>query len=273
MSLKRDYDEQWDRWYINQDTGEKYAGVTSILNVLNKEGVNKAKVKNQAVYLADNRKRMADLTKAQYLAEVKNDSVYLDDWRIAREVGTQAHLVLEDLLANPFHDTYPIDKKYDDVEGWEGQHPQLWMTRAWEELNEQFDVKPVHNETMVFSDKYGYAGTYDNAWLIDGEMCMVDAKTNKNGPRASVGLQNMAYAMAEKMYLPDGTVTDNVDFERSRVFWVRPEGWNLYELRFDNDLWVDFRAMVRAYQHVKLREKKVIEEALVEDGLTYRRWF
>jgi hypothetical protein len=79
--------------------------------------------------------------------------------------------------------------------------------------------------------------------------------------------------MAEYMYLPDGTVADNVEFERSRVFWVRPEGWQLYELRFDNDLWVDFRAMLRAYQHVKLRESRVIEDALVEDGLTYRRWF
>ena len=182
----------------------------------------------------------------------------------------RSHAVLENLI-DPMS---PVPEGFDDdVEGWTGQHPSLWMRRAWEELNEQFDVKPVHNETMVFSDKWGYAGTYDNAWLIDGAMCIVDAKTNKNGPRASVGLQNMAYAMAEKMYLPDGTVADNVAFERSRVFWVRPEGWNLYELRFDNDLWIDFRAMLRAYQHVKLRENRVIEEALVEDGLTFRRWF
>jgi hypothetical protein len=268
MSLRREHDEQWDRWYIDDTTGEKFAGVTSILNVLNKEGVNKAKLKQQAVYLADNRKRMADLTKAQYLAEVKNDSVYLDDWRVAREIGTQAHTVLEDLIEG----IYP-GNGYGEVEGWEGQHPELWMTRAWEELNERFNVQPLYSETMVFSEKWGYAGTYDNAWMIDGELCIVDAKTNKNGPRASVGLQNMAYAMAESMYLPDGTVADNVEFERSRVFWVRPEGWQLYELRFDNELWVDFRAMLRAYQHVKLREGRVIEDALVEDGLTYRRWF
>lgn len=270
MSLTREYDDQWDRWYKNPDTGEKYAGVTSILNVVNKEGINKAKMKLQATYLADNRKDMASLTKAQYMARVKNDDVFLDDWRVAREVGTQAHAVLENLI-DP---SGGVPAGYDDdVDGWEGQHPKLWMQRAWEELNEQFDVKPLHSETMVFDDKYGYAGTYDNAWLIDGELCMVDAKTNKNGPRASVGLQNMAYAMAEKMYLPDGTVQDNLTFERSRVFWVRPEGWNLFELRFDNDLWVDFRAMLRTYQHVKLREKRVIEDALVEDGLTYRRWF
>lgn len=267
MSLKRDYDADWDRWYIDDVTGEKYAGVTSILNVLNKEGVNKAKLKKQSTYLADNRKRMAELTKAQYLAEVKNDDVYLDEWRVARDVGTQAHSVLEDLLLG-----IRPGAGYPEVDGWEGQHPELWMTRAWEELNEQFTVTPVHNETMVFSPKFGYAGTYDNAWYIDGELCIVDAKTNKNGPRASVGLQNMAYAMAENMYLPDGTVAENVKFERSRVFWVRPEGWNLFELRFDNDLWVDFRAMLRAYQHVKVREDRVIEEGLVEDGLTFRRW-
>jgi len=268
MTLQREYDDNYDRWYIDKDKGERYAGVTSILNVVNKEGINKAKLKLQATYLADNRKDMAELTKAQYMARVKNDSVYLDDWRVAREVGTQAHAVLEGILNND------VDANVgEEVEGWEGQHPKLWMTRAWEELNEQFDVKPLHNETMVFSDKYGYAGTYDNAWLIDGELCMVDAKTNKNGPRASVGLQNMAYAMAEKMYLPNGDVAANETFERSRVFWVRPEGWQLFELRFDNDLWVDFRAMLRTYQHVKLREKRVIEEGLVEDGLTFRRWF
>lgn len=268
MSLRRDHDEQWDRWYIDDDTGEKFAGVTSVLNVANKEGVNKAKLKQQAIYLADNRKRMADLTKAQYLAEVKNDSVYLDDWRVAREVGTAAHLVLENLIDGKAPET-----DAQDVEGWEGQSPTLWMTRAWEELNERYNVQPLYSETMVFSEKWGYAGTYDNAWLIDGELCIVDAKTNKNGPRASVGLQNMAYAMAEHMYLPNGEVADNVEFEKSRVFWVRPDGWQLYDLRFDNELWVDFRAHLRLFKYTKLREGKVIEDALVEDGLTFRRWF
>jgi len=269
MSLTREYDDNWDRWYINKETGEKYAGVSSILNVLNKEGVNKAKLKKQATYLADNRKRLADVTKAQFLAEVKSDEVYLDDWRVAREVGTMAHSVLENLLQG----TNPEDVAYEDVEGWEGQHPKLWMTRAWEELNEQFDVQPLHNERMVFSPQYGYAGTYDNAWMIDGKLCIVDAKTNKNGPRASVGLQNIAYAMAEKMYDENGDVQDNLEFEASRVFWVRPEGWNLYDLRFDKELWIDFRAMLRAYKYVKIREPRIIEAALVDDGLTFRRWF
>lgn len=265
--LKQEYEDD-ARWYLDDETGERYCGVTSVLNVLNKEGVNKAKLKMQATYLADNRKRMADLTKAQYLAEVKSDKVYLDEWRVAREVGTQAHSVLENLIErDPNYLATP------DVEGWEGQHPALWMRRAWEELNERFDVKPLHSERMVFSPQYGYAGTYDNAWWIDGELCMVDAKTNKNGPRASVGLQNIAYAMAEKAYDNDGNIVDNETFERSRVFWVRPEGWNLYELRFDNELWVDFRAMLRAFKHVKLRESRVIEESLVDDGLTFRRWF
>lgn len=269
MTLNREYDRDSDRWYINRDTGERYAGVTSILNVLNKEGINKAKLKKQAEYLADNRKEFAGLTKAQFLANAKNDELWLDEWRVARDVGTQAHSILEELIdgrANPDEFDIPVD-------GWEGQHPKLWMTRAWEELNEQFNVQPLYNETMVFSPKWGYAGTYDNAWMIDGELCIVDAKTNKNGPRSSVGLQNIAYAMAEKMYLPNGEVADNVEFERSRVFWVRPEGWNLFELRFDNDLWIDFRAMLRSYQHVKLREKKVVEEGLVEDGLTFKQWF
>ena len=268
LPMRREYDDDSDRWYIDKESGEKYAGVTSILNVLNKEGINKAKMKKQATYLADNRKRMADLTKAQYLAEVKNDDVYLDEWRVARDVGTQAHAVLEDLIEG-----VAPGGGYPEVDGWEGQHPQLWMTRAWEELNEQYNVQPLYNETMVFSPKWGYAGTYDNAWLIDGELCMVDAKTNAKGPRDSVALQNIAYAMAEKMYDKDGNVVDNLTFERSRVFWVRPEGWNLYELRFDNELWVDFRAMLRAFKYVKLRQNRVVEEPLVEDGLTFRRWF
>lgn len=269
MSLKRELDDDYDRWYINKETGERYIGVTSVLNVLNKEGINKAKLKKQATYLADNRKRLAEVTKAQFLAEIKSDEVYLDDWRVAREVGTQAHTVLEDLLAGK--DVNNVE--YEDVEGWTGQHPKLWMKRAWEELNEQFKIEPVHNETMVFSDEYGFAGTYDNAWLIDGQLCIVDAKTNQNGPRSSVAVQNIAYAMAEKMYSKSGEVLDNLEFEASRVFWVRPEGWNLYELRFDRELWVDFRAMLRCVQYNKLREKRAVEQALVEDGLTFRRWF
>jgi len=268
MTFEREYDESWDRWYINKETGEKYAGVTSILNVMSKPGIDKAKLKLQATYLANNRKRMSELTKAAFLAEVKNDDVFLDDWRIARELGTAAHKVLEDILEGRAQ--HP--EMY-EVDGWEGENPLGWVTRAWEELNEQFDVTPVRNETMVFSDQWGYAGTYDNAWLINDEMCMVDAKTNAGGPRSSVGLQNIAYAMAEKMYDENGNVTDNLEFDRSRVFWVRPDGWNLFELRFDHELWVDFRALLRTYQHVKLREKRVIEEALYPEGKTFWRRF
>lgn len=270
MTLTHEYDKDSDRWYLDGESGERYAGVSSILNVLNKEGINKAKLKLQAAYLADNRKTMWELTKAEYLARVKNDGVYLDDWRVARDVGTQAHGVLDAILKP---NRIEIPYMTENVDGWDGEHPKFWMQRAWDELNEQFDVKPLHNETMVFSDKYGYAGTYDNAWMIDGELCMVDAKTNKNGPRASVALQNMAYAMAEYYYDSDGNVQDNLTFERSRVFWVRPEGWNLYELRFDDELWVDFRAMLRVFKHVKLREKSAIQDALNDDGLTFRRWF
>lgn len=266
--LKHEYDKDSDRWYINKETGERYAGVTSILNVVSKPGIDKAKLKKQAEYLADHRKEMSTWTKAKYTAAVKNDDVYLDDWRIARDVGTAAHKVLEDLLADNVQDAEAYE-----VDGWDGKNPKLWVTQAWEELNEQFDIKPLRNETMVFSDKWGFAGTYDNAWLIDGELCIVDAKTNKGGPRSSVALQNCAYAMAEKMYDENGNVRDNLEFTRSRVFWIRPEGWNLFELRFDQDIWVDFRAMLRVYQHVKLRENRVIEEALADDGLMFYRRF
>lgn len=266
--LKREYDADRDRWYINQESGEKYAGVTSVLNVASKPGIEKAKLKKQAEYLADRRKTMDSLTKQAYLATVKNEDVYLDEWRIARDIGTAAHQVLEDLIAGEEKDA----AKY-EVDGWEGQNPKLWMTRAWEELNEQFSVLPVQSETLVYSDKYGYAGTYDNAWYIDGELCMVDAKTNKGGPRPNVALQNVAYAMAENALDEKGNPTKNPKFERSRVFWVRPEGWNLYELRFDKDLWVDFRAMLRVYQHTKVREGRAIEEALHDDGLTFFRRF
>lgn len=272
MTLTRDYDDNWDRWYIDKETGEKYAGVTSILNVLDKKGVYKGERNLMAAYLADHRKRLAELTKAQFMAEAKNDKLYLDDWRIAREIGTYAHSVLEHILKHGTDNLDVIDFG-PVVDGWEGKDPAIWVRQAWEELNEEFDIVPVHNETMVFDPALGYAGTYDNAWYIDGELCIVDAKTNKNGPRSSVGLQNIAYAMAEKMYDEDGNVADNREFEKSRVFWLRPEGWNLYELRFDNDLWVDFRAILRAYKYTKLREKRVVEEALASDGLTFRRWF
>jgi hypothetical protein len=268
MALKQEYDRDSARWYVNHDTQERYAGVTSILNVLNKEGINKAKLKLQATYLADNRKRLAEGTKAQFLAEAKNDAVWLDDWRVAREVGTAAHQVLDNILHNN-----NLDANVKTVDGWEGQSPLLWVPRWWEELNERFDVKPLLNETMVFSKKYGYAGTFDNAWEIDGQLCMVDAKTNKNGPRSSVALQNVAYAMAEEYYDAQGNAQPNLTFAKSRVFWMRPEGWNLYELRFDEELWVDFRALVRAYKHVKIRESGAVEEALVDDGLTFKRWF
>ncbi len=34
MTLKREYDDEWQRGYVNKATGERYAGLTIILNVV-----------------------------------------------------------------------------------------------------------------------------------------------------------------------------------------------------------------------------------------------
>ena len=52
---------------------------------------------------------------------------------------------------------------------------------AFIQFEKDYVVKVVENEKSVFSEKYQYAGTMDILGEHNGELCIIDVKTSKDG--------------------------------------------------------------------------------------------
>jgi hypothetical protein len=78
-----------------------------------------------------------------------------------------------------------------------GSRPQAidkaeWAFMAWEDWMKQAKVKPLFIEQVVYSSRYGYAGTLDLGAEVDGVLTIIDWKTGK-AVYPEAHLQNAAY--------------------------------------------------------------------------------
>jgi len=208
-----------------------------------------AKVNGVARYAARNRKDLAERTQAFVYGLLKEQDEVLPDWRVAREFGNQVHQVIENIINGK-----PLDYLVRDVEGTSSYPVENnfteWVPRYWDEFVRRHNVRILSCEQSVVSDKWGYAGSYDLFGLVDGEPVFIDAKSNAKGPHLwSVALQNKAYGSAD--YVLDFITGEQSDLPQatgSRVLWLRPEGWNLWPLPYDNEIWRQFYAHLLLFQ-------------------------
>jgi hypothetical protein len=63
---------------------------------------------------------------------------------------------------------------------------------SWQKWRQKVNLKPIWVERMVWSERYGYAGTADLLALVDGVETLLDWKTGKTVYPESF-LQNVAY--------------------------------------------------------------------------------
>jgi hypothetical protein len=66
---------------------------------------------------------------------------------------------------------------------------------AWEDWKKSVHLKPIAIEQVVYSPKYGYAGTLDLLAEVNGELAVLDWKTGK-AVYSEAHLQNAAYRQA-----------------------------------------------------------------------------
>lgn len=194
---------------------------------------------------------------------LKDQDAMLPDWKAAREYGNAVHQVIENIINGA-----PLDHLVKEVEG-TPTYPVVndfteWVPRYWDEFVAEHDVKVLSCEQSVVSDKWGYAGSYDLFGMVDGVPQFIDAKSNKGGPHLlSVALQNKAYGSAD--YVLDfitGAQSDLPQAQGSSVLWLRREGWNLWPLPYDNDIWRQFYARLLLFHE---REPDI--SPMHEDGL------
>lgn len=194
---------------------------------------------------------------------LKSQDEVLPDWKVARDYGNAVHQVIENIING-----VDRDHMLREVEG-TAKYPVVndfteWVPRYWDEFVAEHDVKILSCEQSVVSDKHGFAGSYDLFGMVDGKPQFIDAKSNANGPHLlSVSLQNKAYGSAD--YVLDFVTGEQSDIPPavgSMVLWLRREGWNVWNLPYDNDVWRQFYARLLLFHEQEPDISPVHEDRL-----------
>jgi PD-(D/E)XK nuclease superfamily len=100
------------------------------------------------------------------------------------------------------------------------------------------DVQPVAHETMVYSDRYRYAGRFDLVADIGGVRWLLDYKTGESGIWPETSVQLSAYGFATH-YVDADSVDHDLEalgIERAGAVWIRPNTWDLVPVRYDRQV-------------------------------------
>lgn len=213
--------------YKHPHTGVIVPGVTTVLKKLDKPAVVQWAVDNTAAYAVANVDSLLNRTQEQGfgflrwywkrdpldgdLSDIRNYSNgVLND---AAELGTLLH----DWVAAE-HDDLPFPDVTNAPEYfWE-------MVAEWDRYKSQHTIEPLHTEVTLWNDEFGYAGTADGIWKIDGKTTLVDLKTSRN-TWDEHWMQVAALAMCETMLVEfDGEWVEHPldDMEQKALLHIRP---------------------------------------------------
>lgn len=231
----------------------------------------KAKVNGVARFAAKHRVALAERNQADVYAILRNQDMVLPDWAIARKFGTATHTVLENVIEGR-----PLDTDLQAVEG-SATYPcdnsfMEFVPRHWAAFIQGTGARVVMCEKTVVSDRWNYSGSFDLLLEIDGVLWLVDVKSNAGGPRGSTALQNTAYGKAAEIIdMATGQRAEMPRVERSGVLWMRPEGFALHPLTYDQDTWRKFYAHLILFEMNEDGDGDLIGDRIAGD-LSFTRW-
>lgn len=250
------------RFYVHPSTRQKVPGVTSVVGMLPKDFLKFWAAKLVAETAVDN----AGTVVQMMLSGEREGAV---DWLkrapqrntgAASDIGTDAHDIFEKMargqkLGRLHPDMKPFAK-------WYGE----FLTKA----NPEF----LHLEETVWSDGYGYAGSFDAIATIDMrpfggdgyETVIIDNKTTRSGVHAEVALQLSAYRHADYLLTEDGGQAELPHIDGGAVLHVRPEGWKLVPVRCDYEIFQAFQALLKVFHWDKDASKTVIGKPVMSGG-------
>lgn len=215
--------------YKHPLTGDVVPGVTTVLKKLEKPAIAQWAVDNTAAYAVANIDGLLSRTEEQGygflrwywkrdplagdLSDIRNYSNgVLHD---AAELGTLLH----DWVAG---DSGEPDMVYPDTSQANGF---FWeMVEQWDLWKQRHTVEQSYSEVTFWSHQYGFAGTADGVWNIDGVNTLVDVKTSRNTWDEHY-MQLAALGACDTMLREkDGVWVEEPvpDFSQYALFHVRP---------------------------------------------------
>jgi hypothetical protein len=237
------------RFYVDpDDAAVKVPGVTSVLNMIGKPFLQHWAAKLVAEYAVDNmgpitqlvlngdRQGAIDLAKG---APRRNTAQ-------AADTGTAAHAAFERMAKGlgPGRVTPDI---------------QVFVEHFDKFLNDQ-QPEYVFLEETVWSDTYGYAGSFDAYMILNGKRYFVDNKTTRSGIHAEVGIQLAAYRYSDNIIRQDGTRVPTPEADGGLVIHVRPEGLKVVEVQADEECFEVFKALRQVFDYDKGLSKQIVSE-------------
>lgn len=234
-----------NHWYIDEDTGAKVDGVTTI----NGNGLPKPALINwagdaTADYAVDNWERLSLLPPSQRLKEIKGGRYESRD--AAANRGTQVHKLAERLI---------LGEQVTIPPGLEG------YVKAYVAFLDDFDVQPVHVEAVVYSETNRHVGTLDLIADLrlpdlpeyedverteDGYVrALLDIKTSRSGIFGDVAVQLAPYRFSEFLIARDPEGGEEQVIEMPEVAWtgavhVTATGYELRPVLAERDQYRDF---------------------------------
>jgi hypothetical protein len=229
-------------YYVDQEAGnERVPGVTTILS----DGLPKPALMNwaataTAAYAVDQWETLAGLPISERLKKIEGGRWAARDAAAAR--GTAVHAMAERLVAGE-KVTVP-----DAITGY---------VQACVSMLDDFDVKAMHVESVVYSETHRHVGTCDliAEFLLPDmpeydhiprrangySLALVDWKTSKSGIFGDVALQLAAYRHSEFLIDSAEQVINMPDVDFTAGIHLRPDGdYSLVPLTTDADVYRDF---------------------------------
>ncbi|GAB7187136.1 phage protein [Kitasatospora sp. Ki12] len=243
------------RFYVDPADGEKKVpGVTSVLSMLPKGFLTFWAAKEVATTAVEDLGAVVNIALRDQAAAI--DYLKRAPTRTtakAADTGSAAHDLFERMargerIGRVHPDMAPYARHFDAF--LQAQQPEF-----------------VHLEETIWSDQYGYAGSFDAIARIDGETVILDWKTTRSGVHEDVALQLKAYARAGRMILAatgDSIPVPAVD--AAAVLHVRPEGAKLVPVDCSDDLFDVFTALLAVFQWDTVRKRSVIGRPVWNTG-------
>lgn len=229
-----------NHWYVDLDTDTRIPGVTTI----NGNGLPKPALLNwagdaTAEYAIDNWDTLAKLPLSERLKKIKGGRYEKRD--AAANKGSEIHALAERLAAGE-RVTVP-----DHLTGY---------VQSCVRFLDEFDVRPIHVEAVVYSETQRHVGTLDliaDVLLPDlpkyehiprrGDgyaRGLFDWKTGKSGIFGDVALQLSPYRFSEHLVLPDGEVIPMPEVDFCAGIHLRADGYDCKPLECTDDVYRDF---------------------------------
>ena len=177
--------------------------MTAILNAINKPALINwaAKTEREMVIRAaadlwEDAPETPKMSRVAFLAtldsRIGKEKAHTKALSVAADIGSQAHGMVEWTFRKELKQAVAPEPKLTDK--------ALWAFMAWEDWRKQANLVPLAIEQMVWSSKYGYAGTLDLYAELDlptggRGRCLIDFKTGK-AIYSEASLQISAYAEA-----------------------------------------------------------------------------